>query len=259
MNVEFKPTNLLEHALLNAANDPAARPLFLRELLDSKVCIIPAGTPPAIVDGIIQTGTQISLVNIEFNGHKCVPFFTSEARIQPGVNFLLLDARAFFEMTKGSYLLMNPGASYGKEFFPDEITRLLDGSIFTPRERYVAQKEMRVMIGQPKDYPHELVAALSRLYTGIKTVKAAWIAFYINPERNKEGGLLLCIGLEDQSAFDRVSGESGIVIESVPKKQKFVDMVYYDGSGLSGYFTNQKPFYERKAVDGIWQKIKTRL
>jgi hypothetical protein len=139
---------------------------------------------------------------------------------------------------------MNPGAAYGKEFFPDEVSRLLDGSVFEPRERYVAQKAMQVMIGQPSEYPKELVAALARLYSGLPEVRRAWVAFYQNPERDKEGGLL--IGLDVEAGdMNRISGQTGIVIESVLKKQKYVDLVRYDGSGVSGYFTNQKPFYQR--------------
>jgi hypothetical protein len=54
MNAVFEPSNLLEVALKKAADDPASRPLFLRELLDSKVLIVPAGEKPRIVNGVIQ-------------------------------------------------------------------------------------------------------------------------------------------------------------------------------------------------------------
>jgi len=150
---------------------------------------------------------------------------------------------------------MNPGTGYGKEFFPDEVARLLDGSIFEPRERYVGQKGMQVTIGQPSEYPNELVAALSRLYDGIAEVKRAWVGFYLNPERDTEGGLLIALDVVDTKAMERVSGQTGIVIESVPKKQKYVDLVRYDGSGVSGYFTNQKPFYQRNAIRRLWNRL----
>jgi hypothetical protein len=252
--VTFEPANLLEVALKKAADDPACGPQFFGELLDSKVLIIPAGKKPRIVSGVVPENTKIAIARVAVGGRDCIPFFTSEARLPTGAEYLLLDTRALFQMTQGAYLFMNPGAAYGKEFFPDEISRLLDGPIFRPRERYVAQKPMQVMIGQPSEYPKELVAALSRLYGGIAEVRRAWVAFYQNPERDKEGGLL--IGLDVEAGdMDRISGETGIVIESVPKKQKYVDLVRYDGSGVSGYFTNQKPFYQRSAVGQFWSKF----
>jgi len=257
MNNIFEPSNLLEIALQKAADDPASRPVFYRELLDSKILIIPAGEKPRIINGVIPEDSKIGIANIEFGGRQCVPFFTSQARLPVGTDYLTLDAKSLFEITRGAYLVMNPGLSYGKEFFPDEVTRLLDGNFFEPKERFVAQKEMKVLIGQPKDYPKELVEALSRLYIGIPSVSRAWIAFYHNPERDSEGGLLVGLDVTNFNDMDRISGESGIVIEGVPKKQKFVDIVRYENSGVAGYFTDQKPFYQKSALRSFFNKFKS--
>ncbi len=242
-------------ALQKAADDPAARPLFLRELLDSKVVIVPAGEKPRVVDGVIPQNTKISLANVEYGGRAWVPFFTSEQRLPPGTEYLLLDAKTLFEITRGAHLVMNPGLPYGKEFFPEEVAGLLDGTLFEPRERFVAQKPMEVLIGQPKEYPTELVQALSRLYAANSSVKRAWIAFYVNPERDPEGGLLIALDVPDPAEMERMSGESGIVIGSVAKKQKFVDLVRYDGTGLTGYFADQKPFYRRSLVRSLLRRF----
>lgn len=256
MNAAFEPVNLLEVSLKKAADDPASRPLFFRELLESKVLIIPAGEKPRVVNGVVPRDTKISIASIKFGGRQCVPFFTSESRLPAGTEYLRLEAKALFEITRGAYLVMNPGVAYGKEFFPDEVARLLAGTIFEPRERYVAQKPMQVMIGQPKDYPHELVKALSRLYASNAMVKRAWVAFYHNPERDAEGGLLIALDISDAKEMDRLSGESGIVIESVPKKEKFVDLVRYENAGLPKYFTDQKPFYQQSVIKSLWGKIR---
>jgi SseB protein C-terminal domain/SseB protein N-terminal domain len=256
MNPVFEPTNLLEVALRKAADDPASRPLFLRELLDSKVLIVPAGEKPRIVDGVVPQDTKIGIANIEFGGRQCVPFFTSEARLPGGTEFLVLEAKALFQITRGAYLVMNPGVAYGKEFYPDEVARLLDGTAFQPKERYVAEKAVQVVIGQPKDYPKELVEALARLYASIPAVKRAWVAFYHNPERDTEGGLLIALDVPGAGDMERISGESGIVIESVPKKQKFVDLVRYEKSGVAGYFTDQKPFYQKSLLGDLWSKLR---
>jgi hypothetical protein len=257
MNATFEPANLLEIALKAANDDPASRPQFYRTLLDSKVLIVPVGEKPRIVNGVIPEGSAIRLAEIEFGGNRCVPFFTSEKRLPAGTEYFMLDARALFEMTRGAYLLLNPGAPYGKEFVPDEVARLLDGTIFEPQERFVIQKAMEVMIGQPKDYPKELVDALSRLYAKNHVVKRAWVALYHNLEKGAESGLLIGLDLDNPQEMDRISGESGIVIQSIPKKQSFVDLVKYDPSGVAGYFTNQKPFYQRNSLKGLWNKIRS--
>lgn len=257
MSAEFAPANLLEIALKDAAVDPAAVPRFLCELMDSKILIVPAGEKPRIVNGVAQEGAKINLANIEIQGRQCVPFFTSEARLSAGTEFLMLDARVFFEMTRGAHLVMNPGAAYGKEFYPEEISRLLSGEVFEPKERYVAKKDEQVLIGQPADYPKELVEALCRLYATKPALKRAWVAFYHNPGRDTEGGLLIALDVPTQNDMERISGESGIVIESTPKKQKYVDLVRYADVGVAGYFTNQKPFYQKNAFKSLWNKFTT--
>jgi hypothetical protein len=256
MVATFEPKNLLEIALQNAATDPAARPLFLRELLASKVLIVPAGERPPVVDGVVPEGTTIGMATIPFNGRTCVPFYTSEARLPAATGYLLLDAKALFQITRGAYLVMNPGAAYGKEFFPDEIARLLDGTAFEPQERYVMPRATQVTIGQPKDFPHELVDALARLYAGIPEVKRAWVALYHNPARDQEPGLIIAVDVPDEQAMPRISGESGVVVDSLPKKQAFVDLVRYDGSGLTGYFADQTPFYRRSFFGQLWRKLR---
>jgi type III secretion system (T3SS) SseB-like protein len=252
----FEPVNLLEVALKKAVADPAARPQFFVELLDSRVLIIPAGEKPRIVDGIIPRDSKIAIAHITVGGRSCVPFFSSEVRLPPAANYLLIPAKALFTMTRGAYLVMNPGSPWGKELFPDEVARLIDGSFFEPKERYVAQKAMQVTIGEPREYPRELVEALTRLYCGIAEVKRAWLAFYHNHETEKEGGLIVALDVVDSKSMRRISGETGIVIESVPKKQKYVDVMRYDGSGVSDYFTDRKPFYQRSAVRQFWSKMK---
>ena len=178
MNSTFTPGNLLEIALQKAVEDPAARPLFFRELLESKVLIIPAGEAPAIVKDTIVEGTKITLAQVAFEGKPALPFFTSEQRLPGNTKCLLLGARAFFEMTRGATLVMNPGSAYGKGFSPEEVAKLLDGSLFQPQERYVTKRATQVLLGPPSDYPKELASALARLYRMLPQVNRAWLAFY---------------------------------------------------------------------------------
>ena len=132
---------------------------------------------------------------------------------------------------------------------------MLDGRIFEPKERYVAQKAQQVLIGRPAKYPHELVSALSRLCERFPEVKRAWVAYYVNPERDKDGGLLIAVDVASESDMARISGEIGIIVGSVAHGHNFVDVMRYDGTGLSNHFTNQKPFYQKSALKSLWSKL----
>jgi hypothetical protein len=255
MSTDFVPANLLEIALKDAVTDPAARPRFLAELLESKILIVPAGEPSGIVNGVAQENSKISLANVAIEGRQCVPFFTSESRLPAGTKYLMLDARAFFEMTRGAHLVMNPGAGYGKEFFPEEVARLLVGPGLAPKEHYVAKKDEKVLIGQPAEYPTELVAALSRFYATKPAVKRAWVAFCHNPARDAEGGLLIALDVATPDDMERISAETGLIVESTPRNQKYVDLIRYDGVGVTGYFTAEKPFYQQGSAKSWWQKL----
>lgn len=254
MSATFAPANLLEIALKKAVEDPASRPLFFRELLDSNVLILPAGEPPTVINGVLVEATKVTLAQVPFEGQPAVPFFTSESRLPERAKYLRLSAKAFFEMTRGATLVLNPGSAYGKGFFPEEVARLLDGSFFQPQERHVTQQPTQVKIGQPSDYPKELVAALASLYRTVPQVHRAWLAFYHNPARDTEGGLLIALDAEPQQ-IDRITGESGVVIDSIPKRHRFVDFVRYDGRGVTAYFSSQKPFYQKSVAGKLWSKI----
>ena len=59
---------------------------------------------------------------------------------------------------RGAHVMLNPNLDYGKYFTAAEIERMLDGSIFA-LQHHVFEKETQVLIGQPEQYPSELVSA----------------------------------------------------------------------------------------------------
>ncbi len=120
----------LEEALRMAAEEPAHRPLFYRFLLDSVVYALSPSDASRTGISRIEAGEKITILNWEkTDGSPVVPFFTSmealRAAIEQESAFLKLPARALFEMTKGSCLVLNPKLQYSKEFLPDEIEALL--------------------------------------------------------------------------------------------------------------------------------------
>jgi hypothetical protein len=253
----FIPQNLLEKQLVDAISDPSARPKFMESLLGSEVLIVPIGPKPTIVNGMLPKEATIQLAAIEHEGRQYTPFFTSEARLIPGTEYLQLRVRDFFEFTKGAYLVMNPGSAYGKEFIPSEVSALLDGSFFRPSDTRVVQENTPVMIGQPAKYPNELVSTLSRLYARTPAVKQAFLAQYHDPKRDAEPGLVIVLDVDSEAALQRLSAETGLVIEGVSKTHKYIDVTRFDTKGLGSYFIKNKisPFYKRSLLRGILRKF----
>lgn len=253
--MNFEPVNDLEKALIDASTKPEARPAFYQTLLDSHVFIVPMGEAPPVENGQIKAGAPIQLAMVEMEWTRYTVFFSSSERISQvsdkPMQYLAMGGRDFLKMTRGSPLVMNPSLAYGKIFLPGEVADLLDGKMFEPQVRYTADKDQQIMIGQPAKYPLELMKALSAHYKKYLTVKTASLAHYVNPARDPDPGLLICVDLDDPGQWDKIMGEAGMITSSLHPDHKFVDFFIHDNQpgSVSEYFTkNVKPFYRRGFV-----------
>ena len=252
--MSFDPENDLERSLVKAANDRAFAPQFYRELARADLFIIQHGKQsPEKADRIItlKEGETIQIQNIEYKGKPHVPIFSSLTRLRATldskVTYLGINALALLKLTKGSALFLNPGSDYGKEITAKEAASILDGSIWQPTERFATQKETQVKIGEPANYPVELVAALTRLFKSKKQVNRAWLAHFFNPERDKHPHTLIAI--ETTGSYDEIAAEVGIVAGSVNMPDPPLDLIQITGrsGGFEDYFLKKtKPFYERR-------------
>jgi len=125
---KFQPVNDLEKSLLRAAKSRFARSRFYRDLMESDIYVVPL-TSPAIRCGNIPAKEKLQLMGFVVNDAFFIAFFSSEERAAEaainGTGCLRIAAKDFFEMTRGSYLVLNPNSSLGKEFFPAEIEQML--------------------------------------------------------------------------------------------------------------------------------------
>lgn len=250
--MSFDPQNDLERSLMRAAEDPAHRPQFYKDLVKSDILIIQHGEhPPEKEERVtLKEGETIQIENMEFQGKPHIPIFSSVPRLQAVITgevaYLGMNALDFLKMTMGSALILNPGSDYGKEITPQEAASIIDGSIWQPTETYVTEKETRVLIGQPANYPNELVEALTRFFKTRKQVKRAWVAHFSNPDRDEKPHTL--IALEVSEGLEEVISEAGIVARDVNIPDPPVDFVTISGrGGIEDYFLNDaKPFYVRR-------------
>ncbi len=247
----FEPQNSFERSLMQAASDPAHRPQFYRDLVAADLFIIQEG-PPLETSGrtVLSQGASLKVRHIDWNGKPYIPAFSSlpriQAVVQSEVSYVALNALEFMKITRGAELILNPGSDFGKEFTKAEIESVLDGSIWQPSERYVAQKETKIMIGQPARYPKELVEVLARYFKTTKEVKRAYLAHFCNPERNEKAHTLIAV--EMNGNWDLVMAGAGIVARDVQIPDPPVDFLQITGrGGVEDYFKRDcKPFYKRK-------------
>jgi SseB protein C-terminal domain/SseB protein N-terminal domain len=245
----FEPANNLEKSLMSAASNPSSRPQFYRDLLEADIFIIQHGENNFnIQNNVLQQGSQLKIQHIERDGKSWLPIFSSLQRLQQFIRseakYLQIKAKDFFEITRGAHIVLNPGFDYGKEFIPQEIAQMLDGSIFKPSQTYVAKKETKVLIGQPAVYPTKLVKALSEYFATNKFVDRAYLVQFHNPESGEPPHLL--IGLDASGDWEKVLGDAGLIGSEVMGKDEIIDFMRLNSSNLSQHIINSsKPIYEK--------------
>jgi SseB protein C-terminal domain/SseB protein N-terminal domain len=245
----FEPVNDLEKSLFDAATRPSARPQFYRDLLEADIYIVNRGeSDPGIQDHTYQPGSDLAIQRIKKDGALWLPVFSSLPRLQQFANsdsnYLRIGARDFFEMTRGANIVLNPNFEYGKEFLPQEIEQMLDGSIFAPGQTTIVPKDTQVLIGQPAVFPNELVKALSDYFATIPLVNRAYLAQYHDPQNDEKPHLL--IGIDAKSDWGKIIGDAGMIASNVMGKGELVDFLRLDDSGISQYLVNKtRPFYEK--------------
>jgi hypothetical protein len=234
----------LESLLAAAANEPTRAPEFVSELLQATV-IVPGVVSEA--EGGGQTATFPPLLGP--NGAPVQPFFTSEERLHetiaaiPGYEgrYIGLPCRAFWEMTRGATLVLNPHSSHGKEFLPGEIAHVLDGAAAVTTT--VVEAETPVMVGQPAQVPPGMEDALAALFARHDEVAEAVLGWKVTPSTNDQAYLLVVIGSEDvrERVGDDLSRSLVMFSQAHP-----VD-VMYTVPGQGHLLSSIAPFY-RKAT-----------
>lgn len=251
----FEPVNDLEKSLMNAATNPSSRPQFVRDILESDIYIINHTDDKLnIRNNVLQAGSQLNIQSFERHGQAWLPIFTSLQRLQEYIrseaNYLQMRGRDFFQITRGAYVMLNPGFPYGKEFFPEEIQQMLDGSIFQPVKTYTAQKDTQVLIGQPAVYPTQLVKALSTYFAKNPLVSKAYLALMSNPEEEKPH---LLIAIDGKGDWQKIMGDAGVIATAAIEKGEVIDFMQINNSGLSKTVMRQsKPFYEKSLLKKLF-------
>jgi len=149
---DFVPENDLEAALVRAAEHPASRLSFYRQLLDAELYFLTAEPDGDPTPGPTEASPTPEIVVWEGPKGPSIPCFSSRGRAEEAAatsgasgGLLVLHGQQAFETLalRETEAFLNPGLGYGKRFSRREIGRLADGSILadaslTPAPELVA-------------------------------------------------------------------------------------------------------------------------
>ncbi|HEY0030201.1 MAG TPA: enhanced serine sensitivity protein SseB C-terminal domain-containing protein [Bacteroidia bacterium] len=247
-NQEDPSQESFETVLRKAASEPAYRPEFYKRLLTENLIVLTDGK--TLPEGISTLEEDTSINIASFPDGK-IPLFTSVPKIfEKGINtehipYLEMKGADIFVMAKGATFILNPYSDFGKELLPQEIENLLNGTIFTDtHKKLTIKKESEIRIGQPAEYPTEIVNSLKILFQTKSSVKAAYLGFIHDPSTEEPPHLIFAIDADADQMQDIVN-EAGFTARQFLKADEIVDFIRIDMSGLSEYFLQTEPFYKK--------------
>ncbi len=247
-SLPFSPAATLVELLAQAAQDPAYLPEFYRRLLLEPLVVITANDPAGGTENTSVADGSTALPVVAWEDGR-IPIFTDPDRIfdkgviAHQVSFAQMKGRTLLETLRGATLLLNPYSDYGKTFLPDEVARILAGTVLATGERLTVQQKTKVLIGQPAVYPTQMVQALARLLSQQPRVKAAYLGWIHDPASPVPPHYIICLDVEGE--MQSISKETGFVAQQFLKKEEVIDLVQAGQSSLTEYFEQTDPFYER--------------
>ncbi|HEX8219738.1 MAG TPA: enhanced serine sensitivity protein SseB C-terminal domain-containing protein [Chloroflexia bacterium] len=252
---DFTPTNELERLLVQASTDPGARPAFYRAFMDADLIVLGySGQPIAEGEGVavLPAGSTVNIVRWQGqDGREAIPVFSSLERLRESIaqeeRYMQIEGRVLLDIVGSALpLVLNPMSDYGKEFVPEELASMQDGSIFRRLESTTVEENRQVLIGQPANYPQALVDALKSLFSRHPEVERAYLAQMHDPAAGASPFLI--VGVQAQGDMGQVMSDAGIAIQGALAEGEGVQFfqVRVGDDGLSGYMVGSvEPFYVR--------------
>ena len=245
----FIPENELEKALVRAVKEPHAAPRFYHLLLASELLVLGTveGQENATQAFSLAPGGNLRLVAATAkDGGQYLPVFSSLARMQDYVKqeskFLRINGRALLDLTRGAPIILNPASEYGKEFAPDDVRRLLDGT----------GADIRTLEGDV-GYPMALVGLLAKLFATRPEIEAAWVIQVAHADQAEKPHPLIGIEAASQNATPQYWPHLMQAIEAAAQNS-LPGLVFdvqrvdrYNPTGMTGALLQTEPFYRRAA------------
>jgi hypothetical protein len=257
----FEPENDIERLLVRASAQPSERRSFMRALLDAEIFVVLVPEGGQIVPGpdgnaTIPEGTKLSMPGAVRGEEQLLPFFTrpSRARIWfKGDHLVAPDrTRDLFARHQDTPFLLNPGSDYGKEFLPDEVKRLLAGDLGEGVDEITVPKGQQLLLGHPSEIPADLIAALSREFSAIGTIRGAWLMLAMRAGQAEQSWML---GVDHKGNWSDVADAITRAVRDDILNGRFLDAMPLDGGELSVTLRSGIPIPIAAPKRGFFQKL----
>lgn len=240
--MSFEPENELERALVRASGDATYADGFYRRLIDEDLLFIQQ-------PGSSDTNDSVGIATLDIDGTAHLPIFSSLSRLQEAIDrevtYAAVNGLELLRMTSGLPLVLNPASEYGKQITAAEAAAIIDGSIFETDGRKVLPAGSTYLIGEPKNYPSELVEVLQRMFAERPAIIRAWVAQIMIVDADTAPNTL--VGIESDKDLAALVTEARNVLQHVNIAEATVDFVPVgDPDDIGGYFLDKAPFYSRK-------------
>jgi len=251
----LETSNHLDELLAQAAKNPAVRPEFYRALLEDTLLVLTPFEEAVYGEQTLKKDENIKLVNWVLKEKQFIPVFTSIERMNEALqgvsekyNYLAMKGSSLLSILsqEDTSMILNARCSIGKEFTINEIQQLANGKYFEPNRTEVVQKERKVLLGQPKEYPHELIDALKQLFSKYPCIEAAYLAHMVDPESGDAPHTL--IGYRASGDCTQVLQDAGVIARELAPKGSPIDFTELGkGGGVEDYLTKETtPFYQKQ-------------
>lgn len=119
--------------------------------------------------------------------------------------------------------------------------RLGAGTFSDPAHTEVIERERSVLVGQPREYPHDLVTALRSCFSSAGEVAAAYLALYVDHKVGPEPRLVVTIASTGDARS--VVQDAGVIAREIMHDGPAVDFVVIDLGAEAPLSGGSKPFY----------------
>ncbi|WP_158211200.1 enhanced serine sensitivity protein SseB [Myroides phaeus] len=241
----------LAQLIEQAGSKPEYRAIFYDRFLKDYIYVLVEKTPNSSNNNEgLATDAPILVLD-----DQRIPVFTSldsisdNGEITDDISYMKVRGRSFLEMTFGSTIIVNPFSKIYKNLVPEEISQMLNGSIFNTLSNPVLKAQMQVKIGKPEVEPTALLEELTQLFSTHEVIDNAYIGWTFNPMIDKKPHYIFAIEtIAEKGQFKEIADMISNTCVPHLKKEEFIDIIKLEQNGnFSDYFyKHAEPFYKKQ-------------
>jgi len=192
-----------------------------------------------------ESGVELRIKTFTVDGRVWVPAYSSLRQLRAAntnLPFVGVKALPFIQLAQSRQknIFLNARAPFAKELPHEELTAILDGSIFQP---FVLHEQNALLtFGEPTEQPSWILDTLRVLFSSHPSVQKAYLALYNNPTPK----FLVAVDVSEGEWDHLLEGASAVLRgNTVPGEAVDFIRLSTGTDSLQQYFTSYQPFYSK--------------